>query len=143
VGPIASPGLVLSCMPDSVACVHAAFVHVTDLSGKETMCRITGGMKVKADRDESSPYAAMLAAQDVAIRCKVGRLRSCCSCVADSEAPLTTQMLEAGSLAAWAVAPTVEPGVSRSGQGASSLEQLGTGLTVRAIRSAHGLMGAG
>lgn len=32
--------------------------------------RVTGGMKVKADRDESSPYAAMLAAQDVAIRCK-------------------------------------------------------------------------
>ena len=30
-----------------------------------------GGMKVKADRDESSPYAAMLAAQDVAQRCKV------------------------------------------------------------------------
>lgn len=27
-------------------------------------------MKVKADRDESSPYAAMLAAQDVAQRCK-------------------------------------------------------------------------
>ena len=27
-------------------------------------------MKVKADRDESSPYAAMLAAQDVATRCK-------------------------------------------------------------------------
>ena len=30
-----------------------------------------GGMKVKADRDESSPYAAMLAAQDVAQKCKV------------------------------------------------------------------------
>ena len=27
-------------------------------------------MKVKADRDESSPYAAMLAAQDVAVRCQ-------------------------------------------------------------------------
>lgn len=27
-------------------------------------------MKVKADRDEPSPYAAMLAAQDVAARCK-------------------------------------------------------------------------
>ena len=27
-------------------------------------------MKVKADRDEASPYAAMLAAQDVAVRCK-------------------------------------------------------------------------
>jgi ribosomal protein S11 len=31
----------------------------------------TGGMKVKADRDESSPYAAMLASQDIAVRCKV------------------------------------------------------------------------
>ena len=31
---------------------------------------IIGGMKVKADRDESSPYAAMLAAQDVAARCR-------------------------------------------------------------------------
>ena len=38
--------------------------------GRETIVRITGGMKVKADRDESSPYAAMLAAQDVAERCK-------------------------------------------------------------------------
>ncbi|KAM4808335.1 small ribosomal subunit protein uS11-like [Rhinophrynus dorsalis] len=46
------------------------FVHVTDLSGKETICRVTGGMKVKADRDESSLYAALLAAQDVAQRCK-------------------------------------------------------------------------
>lgn len=32
---------------------------------------IAGGMKVKADRDESSPYAAMLSAQDVSQRCKV------------------------------------------------------------------------
>ncbi|KFH41642.1 40S ribosomal protein-like protein [Hapsidospora chrysogenum ATCC 11550] len=47
-----------------------SFVHVTDLSGRETIVRVTGGMKVKADRDESSPYAAMLAAQDVAARCK-------------------------------------------------------------------------
>lgn len=28
-------------------------------------------MKVKADRDEASPYAAMLAAQDVAEKCKL------------------------------------------------------------------------
>jgi len=41
-----------------------------DSSGRETISRVTGGMKVKADRDESSPYAAMLAAQDVAARCK-------------------------------------------------------------------------
>ena len=46
------------------------FIHVTDVTGAETMVRVTGGMKVKADRDEPSPYAAMLAAQDVADRCK-------------------------------------------------------------------------
>lgn len=34
------------------------------------MCRVTGGMKVKADRDEASPYASMLAAQDAAQRVK-------------------------------------------------------------------------
>ncbi|KAL2345714.1 hypothetical protein Fmac_006999 [Flemingia macrophylla] len=52
------------------ASFNDTFIHVTDLSGRETLVRITGGMKVKADRDESSPYAAMLAAQDVAARCK-------------------------------------------------------------------------
>ncbi|XP_044082365.1 40S ribosomal protein S14-like [Neovison vison] len=52
------------------ASFNDTFVHVTDLSGKETICPVTGGMKVKADRDESSPFAAMLAAQDVAQRCK-------------------------------------------------------------------------
>lgn len=46
------------------------FIHVTDISGRETLVRVTGGMKVKADRDESSPYAAMMAAQHVAARCK-------------------------------------------------------------------------
>merc|ERR1712032_1789605 len=52
------------------ATFNDTFVHVTDLTGRETIARVTGGMKVKADRDESSPYAAMLAAQDVAARCK-------------------------------------------------------------------------
>lgn len=52
------------------ASYNDSFIHVTDLSGKETVSRVTGGMKVKADRDESSPYAAMLASQDVAARCK-------------------------------------------------------------------------
>lgn len=46
------------------------FLNVTFSFCRETICRVTGGMKVKADRDESSPYAAMLAAQDVAQRCK-------------------------------------------------------------------------
>uniref|UniRef100_A0A182J312 Uncharacterized protein n=1 Tax=Anopheles atroparvus TaxID=41427 RepID=A0A182J312_ANOAO len=52
------------------ASFNDTFVHITDLSGKETVARITGGMKVKASRDESSPYAAMLAAQDAAELCK-------------------------------------------------------------------------
>mmetsp|Transcript_49311 Transcript_49311/g.107384 ORF Transcript_49311/g.107384 Transcript_49311/m.107384 type:complete len:153 (+) Transcript_49311:46-504(+) len=52
------------------ASFNDTFIHVTDISGRETLVRVTGGMKVKADRDESSPYAAMLAAQDVAARLK-------------------------------------------------------------------------
>merc|ERR1712130_1013654 len=52
------------------ASFNDTFVHVTDVTGRETISRVTGGMKVKANRDESSPYAAMLAAQDVAQRCK-------------------------------------------------------------------------
>jgi small subunit ribosomal protein S14e len=43
------------------------FIHITDMTGAETIAKITGGMKVKAQRDEGSPYAAMLAAQDAAV----------------------------------------------------------------------------
>lgn len=54
----------------AVAHIYASyndtFVHITDLTSRETICRITGGMIVKADRDESSPYAAMFAAQKAA-----------------------------------------------------------------------------
>jgi len=52
------------------ASFNDTFIHVTDVSGRETMVRITGGMQVKADRDESSPYAAMIAGKQVADRCK-------------------------------------------------------------------------
>jgi ribosomal protein S11 len=34
------------------------------LSGKETIARVTGGMNVKADRDEASQNVVMLGAQD-------------------------------------------------------------------------------
>ena len=34
-------------------------VTATDLSGAETFAKCSGGMVVKADRDESNPYAAM------------------------------------------------------------------------------------
>ena len=52
------------------ASFNDTFIHVTDLSGRETLVRVTGGMKVRADREESSPYAAMLAAVDVCERLK-------------------------------------------------------------------------
>jgi small subunit ribosomal protein S14e len=53
------------------ATFNDTFIHVTDLSGRETYARVTGGMKVKSDREESSPYAAMMAAQDVYARLKL------------------------------------------------------------------------
>lgn len=52
------------------ASFNDTFIHATDVTGRETLSRVTGGMKVKADRDESSPYAAMMAAQDVVARLK-------------------------------------------------------------------------
>ncbi|QRW20776.1 ribosomal protein S11 [Rhizoctonia solani] len=66
-GPQVAEGELVFGVAHIYASFNDTFVHVTDLSGKET---VTRGMKVKADRDESSPYAAMLAAQDVATRCK-------------------------------------------------------------------------
>ncbi|MCL4359288.1 MAG: 30S ribosomal protein S11 [Candidatus Thermoplasmatota archaeon] len=41
-------------------------ILVTDTTGAETLAKATGGMVVKNDRDESSPYAAMKAADLVA-----------------------------------------------------------------------------
>merc|ERR1719203_641517 len=69
-GPQVRDGTLVFGVVHIFASYNDTFVHVTDLSGRETICRVTGGMKVKADRDESSPYAAMQAAQDVAERCK-------------------------------------------------------------------------
>ncbi|KAJ2963277.1 hypothetical protein NQZ79_g1658 [Umbelopsis isabellina] len=84
-GPQVREGELVFGVAHIFASFNDTFVHVTDLSGRETIVRVTGmypyallakditpscGMKVKADRDESSPYAAMLAAQDVAAKCK-------------------------------------------------------------------------
>lgn len=53
-----------------IAHVYSSFnntiVHITDLSGAETVALCSGGMFVKADRLESSPYAAMQAASKAA-----------------------------------------------------------------------------
>ncbi len=41
-------------------------VHITDISGTETIAIKSGGMIVKSDRMESSPTAAMIAAKEAA-----------------------------------------------------------------------------
>lgn len=41
-------------------------IHITDMTGTETICRASGGMVVKAHRMESSPTAAMMAAKKAA-----------------------------------------------------------------------------
>ena len=41
-------------------------IHVTDITGTETIAKASGGMVVKSDRMESSPTAAMAAAKLVA-----------------------------------------------------------------------------
>ena len=41
-------------------------IHITDITGTETITRTSGGQVVKADRMESSPTAAMMAAKKAA-----------------------------------------------------------------------------
>lgn len=41
-------------------------IHITDISGRETIALKSGGMIVKTDRLESSPTAAMIGAKEVA-----------------------------------------------------------------------------
>ena len=69
-GPNVTADTVVYGVAHIYASFNDTFVHVTDGCGRETICKVTGGMKVKADREESSPYAAMMAAQDVVNRCK-------------------------------------------------------------------------
>jgi len=53
-----------------VAHIYASFndilITVTDITGAETVAKCSGGMVVKAAKDEASPYAAMKAAEKVA-----------------------------------------------------------------------------
>ena len=41
-------------------------IHITDITGTETIARTSGGQVVKSDRMESSPTAAMMAAKNAA-----------------------------------------------------------------------------
>ncbi|MCZ7401233.1 MAG: 30S ribosomal protein S11 [Candidatus Methanoperedens sp.] len=53
-----------------VAHIYSSFnntlITVTDLTGAETIAKISGGMVTKADREESSPYTAMQMANQIA-----------------------------------------------------------------------------
>jgi len=53
-----------------VAHIYASFnnilITVTDVTGAETIAKCSGGMVVKAAKDEASPYAAMKSAERVA-----------------------------------------------------------------------------
>jgi len=57
-----------------IANIYASYnnilITVTDITGAETLAKCTGGMVVKAAKDESSPYAAMRAAEKVAEQIK-------------------------------------------------------------------------
>ncbi len=53
-----------------IAHIYASYnniiITLTDVTGAETIAKCTGGMVVKQDKDEASPYAAMRAAERVA-----------------------------------------------------------------------------
>ena len=48
------------------ASYNNTFIHITDMTGSETIARASGGAQVKADRLGSSPHAAMQAAKKAA-----------------------------------------------------------------------------
>ena len=54
----------------AVAHIYASYNNViitlTDITGAETITKCSGGMVVKADKDQASPYAAMKTAERVA-----------------------------------------------------------------------------
>lgn len=53
-----------------IAHIYASYnntiIHITDITGTETITKASGGMVVKADHLEGSPTAAMIAAKRVA-----------------------------------------------------------------------------
>lgn len=58
----------------AVAHIYASYnntiIHITDMTGTETISVCSGGQVVKSDRLESSPTAAMIAAKRVAEVCR-------------------------------------------------------------------------
>jgi small subunit ribosomal protein S11 len=42
------------------------FIHITDITGSETISRFSGGMMTEKDREQGMPFPAMLAARKAA-----------------------------------------------------------------------------
>lgn len=53
-----------------LASYNNTIIHVTDVTGSETIARVTGGQLVKSDRLKSSPTTAMSAAAKTAEICR-------------------------------------------------------------------------
>lgn len=51
-------------------------LHVTDITGSETICKVTGGMVTKSDRLKATPNVAMAAAKEIADACKKSNITS-------------------------------------------------------------------
>lgn len=53
-----------------IAHIYASYnntiIHITDITGSESLARVSGGQVVKSDRLESSPTTAMVAAKKAA-----------------------------------------------------------------------------
>ena len=57
-------------MKRGIANIYSSYnnimITLTDITGAETLAKVTGGMIVKQAKDESSPYAAQKAAERIA-----------------------------------------------------------------------------
>ncbi|HDD46534.1 MAG TPA: 30S ribosomal protein S11 [Candidatus Aenigmarchaeota archaeon] len=46
--------------------VNNTIIHITDITGAETIARVSGGMMTKRDKDKGTPYPAILAVKKAA-----------------------------------------------------------------------------
>nr|BAS01583.1 ribosomal protein S14 [Lotharella vacuolata] len=51
------------------------FIHVTDITGKETISRVSAGIISKSKKEKKTNYSAMLGSQLIASKCKVSLIK--------------------------------------------------------------------
>ena len=77
-GPKLETGTLFFGVCHILATFNDTFLHVTDLSGRETYVRITGGMKVKSDREEQPPLFLNLNSNQGLIQHSHPKVDRCC-----------------------------------------------------------------